>query len=121
MAQKLLIVGLRRWLSSKESAHSAGDTRFYPRVRKITWRRAWQPTPVFLPGESHGQRSLAGYGPLGRKESDSTVATEQARRLLVVSVITLRLERRFSKPPWHFQENFNGLNYLRLSADHTHQ
>ena len=61
-----------------------------------------------------------GYGPLGRKESDSTVATEQSGRLLVVSVITLRLER-FSKPPWNFQENFNGLNYLKLAADHTHQ
>ena len=34
---------------------------FSPRVGKIPWRRAWQPTPVFLPGESHGQRSLAGY------------------------------------------------------------
>ena len=37
--------------------------RFYPWVGKIPWRRAWQPTPVFLPGESHGQRSLAGYSP----------------------------------------------------------
>ena len=36
------------------------------------WRQAWQPTPVFLPGESHGQRSLASYGPRGRKESDTT-------------------------------------------------
>ena len=36
------------------------------------WRRAWQPTPVFLPGESHGQRRLAGYSPWGRKESDVT-------------------------------------------------
>ena len=35
---------------------------FNPRVRKIPWRRKWQPTPVFLPGKSHGQRSLAGYG-----------------------------------------------------------
>ena len=43
--------------------------RFDPCVRKIPWRRAWQPSPVFLPGESHGQRSLAGYGPKGRKES----------------------------------------------------
>jgi len=34
-----------------------------PWVGKILWRRAWQPTPVFLPGESHGQRSLAGYKP----------------------------------------------------------
>ena len=36
--------------------------RFNPWVRKISWRRAWQPTPVFLPGESQGQRSLAGCG-----------------------------------------------------------
>ena len=45
--------------------------RFDPWVGKIPWRRAWQPTPVFLPGESHGQRRLAGYRPRGRKESDS--------------------------------------------------
>ena len=43
--------------------------RFDPRVRKLPWRRAWQPTPVFLPGESHGQRSLVGYSPWGAKSS----------------------------------------------------
>ena len=37
-----------------------------------TGERKWQPTPVFLPGQSHGQRSLAGYSPRGRKESDMT-------------------------------------------------
>ena len=36
---------------------------FDPSVKKIPWRRAWQPTSVFLPGESHGQRSLVGYSP----------------------------------------------------------
>ena len=41
-------------------------------ISKIPWRRAWQPTPVFLPEESHGQRSLAGYRLWGRKESDMT-------------------------------------------------
>ena len=41
--------------------------RFDPWVRKIPWRRKWQPTPVFLPGESHGQRSLAGYSPWGHR------------------------------------------------------
>ena len=40
---------------------------FHPWVRKIPWSRKWQPTPVFLPGEFHGQRSLAGYSPWGRK------------------------------------------------------
>ena len=40
---------------------------FDPRVRKIPWRRGWQPTPVFLPGKSYGQRSLAGYSPADRR------------------------------------------------------
>ena len=47
--------------------------RFNPWVRKISWRRKRQPTPVFLPRESHGQRSLTGYSSLwGHKESDTT-------------------------------------------------
>ena len=41
-------------------------------VQKIPWGREWQPTPVFLPGESHGQRSLEGYSSWGRTESDKT-------------------------------------------------
>ena len=51
---------------------NAGDVRDNPWVGKIPWRRAWQPTPVFMPGESHGQRSLVGYTPWGYKESDKT-------------------------------------------------
>ena len=39
-------------------------------VGKIPWRRKWQPTPVFVSGKSHGERSLAGYSPWGHKESD---------------------------------------------------
>ena len=49
--------------------------RFDPWVRKIPWRRAWQSTPVFLPGESQRQRSLMGYSPQGHKESDTTEVT----------------------------------------------
>ena len=45
----------------KESAHQYRRCRFDPGVWKISWRRKWQPTPVFLPGKSHGQRSLVGY------------------------------------------------------------
>ena len=49
----------------KDLPANAGDMRrrLDPWVGKIPWRRAGQPTPVFLPGESHGQRSLAGYNP----------------------------------------------------------
>ena len=49
--------------------------RFNPWVGKIPWRRARQLTPVFLPGESHGQRSLADYSPRGCQESDTTEVT----------------------------------------------
>ena len=61
----------------KNPSANAGDLRdlgsiFNPWVRKIPWRTAWQPTPVFLPGESHGQRSLMGYSLEGCKESDTT-------------------------------------------------
>jgi len=45
---------------------------FDPWVGEIPWRRAWPPTPVFLPGESHGQRNLAGFSPWSHKESDMT-------------------------------------------------
>ena len=48
---------------------------FDPWVGKIPWKRTWQPTPVLLPGESPGQRSLGGYSPWGPKESDTTEVT----------------------------------------------
>ena len=44
--------------------------RFDPWIGKIPWKRKWQPTPVFLPGKSHGQRSLMGYSPWGRRVGD---------------------------------------------------
>jgi len=48
------------------------ETGFDLWVWKLSWRRKWQPTPVFLPGKSRGQRSLMGYSPWGCKESDTT-------------------------------------------------
>ena len=57
---------------SKESACNAGDASLIPRLERSPGERAWQPTPVFLPGESHGQRSLASYSPWSHKESDMT-------------------------------------------------
>ena len=49
--------------------------RFNPLIRMIFWRRKWQPTLVFVPGESHGQRSLVCYSPWDRKELDMTEVT----------------------------------------------
>ena len=61
------------WLSDKESTCQC---RFDPWVRKMSWRRKWPPTPVFMPGESHRQRRLVGYGPWGHTGSDKTEVTE---------------------------------------------
>ena len=48
------------------------ETQVWSLVRKIPWRRKWQPIPISLPGKSHGQRSLVGYSPWGREESGTT-------------------------------------------------
>ena len=63
------------WTVVKNLPANAGDFRdvgFHPWVGKIPWRRAGQPTPGFLPGESDAQRSLEGCGPRGYKETDTT-------------------------------------------------
>ena len=57
--------------------HQCERLRFDPWVGKIPWRRKWQPTPVFLPGKSHGQRSLEGYSPGGCKRVRRDFTTEQ--------------------------------------------
>jgi len=64
------IQGLPWWLRWERSRLQCRRLRFDPWVGKISWRRQWPPTPVFLPGESHRQRSLAGYILWGHKESD---------------------------------------------------
>ena len=68
----ILLVSLKSAISfpSGSDGLQCGRPRFDPWVRKIPWRSDWLPTPVFLPGESHGQRSLAGYRSKGHKESD---------------------------------------------------
>ena len=61
---------------------AVGRPEFDPWVGKIPWRRAWQPTLVSLPGESHGQKNLASYSPWGRKESDTTEQLSTAQGCL---------------------------------------
>ena len=65
--------GLPRWLRGKEPAcqfRRCNRCRFDPWVKKIPWRRTEQPTPIFLPGESRGLRSLVGSSPPDHRESD---------------------------------------------------
>ena len=69
----------------KESACTAGDPGSVP--GKILWRREWLPTPVFLFGKSHGQRSLAGYSPWGHERVGQDIGTrQQSFKTLVGSI-----------------------------------
>ena len=73
-------LGLPRWHSGKESTCQCRRRKKYmfdPWVGTISWSRKWQPTPVLLPGKSHGQRSLAGCNPWDHKELDMSVHTDQ--------------------------------------------
>ena len=80
-----MVSGLPWWLSGKQLICQCKRCGFNPWVGKILWRRAWQPTPVLLPGEFHGQRSLASYSPWGCKESDTT-----ERLILLLSLVAQR-------------------------------
>ena len=78
MGIDITISGLPRWLTGKELACQCRRLRrcgFDPWVGKILGSRKWQPTPGFLPGKFHGQRSLVGCSPWGHKESDMTEHT----------------------------------------------
>ena len=61
-----------RWVKNLLAIQETQEKWVWSLSQRSPWRRVWQPTPVFLPGESHGQRSLAGYSPWGRQESDRT-------------------------------------------------
>ena len=64
----------------KEKGREQADPWFNPWVGKIPWRRKWLSTPVFLPGEPHGQGNLAGYSPWGHKRVRYDLATKQQRK-----------------------------------------
>ena len=68
----LIKTELSWWLKWQRICLQCGRPGFDPWVGKIPWRREWLPSPIFLPGEFYGQRSLAGYSPWDHKESDTT-------------------------------------------------
>ena len=85
--------GLPRWYSGKESAcpcRSRGRQELDRLFRKIPWSRKWQSTPIFLPGKSHGQRSLVDYSPWGHRELEMTTHTYLSILSDVVGVLELR-------------------------------
>ena len=110
-----LIVPYTGWLSSKEFACQSRRCGFSPWVKKIPWRRKWQPTPVFLPGKSHGQRNLVGYKRIAtirsqkswtqlsnKTTTDTAAAAAAGAKSLVLSDSVLPHRRQPTRlcPPW---------------------
>ena len=126
--------GLSQWLSGKESACQCRRHKFDPWVRKIPWRRKWQPTPVFLPGKSHRQRSLAGYTVHGVTRFRHNLVTEQLHKtkifnaskivyylymLVIVYCSWVILNSR--RDIWHFfQLSFKPWNDLMMKLNNIH-
>ena len=95
------------WLRWSRVCLKCGRPGFNPWVGKISWRRKWQPTPVFLPGESHGRRSLVGHSPWGCKGSDRTewLHTHRAFHLVFHRYFFL-----YYSSDSFFKYNFSSLN-----------
>ena len=103
---KRKIQGLPCWLSSEESFCQCRRLGFNSWVRKIPWRRIWQPTPVFLPGESHGQRRLSGYSPWGHKESDMTQQlNKNIKKMYDIRLCLLVFISEVLKDTWPFPKS----------------
>ena len=99
----LQLLGPPRWFIGKESACQSRRCKrhvFDPWVGKVPWSRKWQPTPIFLPGKSLGQRSLVGYSPRGHKESDMTEWAQIHMQLLRRIIYTVKgtINKRKKKP-----------------------
>ena len=94
---------------------------FDPWVGKIPWRRGWQPPPVFLPGESHGQRKLVGYSLWGRRESDRAEATWQAcmhiSTHIYLKIATSADSKYVSTSSWFFGQHKMGSTTYQVSTD----
>ena len=84
------VLGFPGGSDNKKIFLQCGRPGFDPWIQKIPWRRGWLPTPVFLPGELHGQRSLVGYIPWGCKELDTTERLTHTQTYLVLFPTTSR-------------------------------
>ena len=114
-----IIKGLPGGTSGKESGcwSRRGKTcQFDPWIGKIPWRRALESIPVFLPGESHGKWSLAGYSPWGKKQLDMTEVTEHPSKIIKI------FHRQFLFCPWEhkpgrFPQIFVSVNFSLLDSN----
>ena len=75
--------------SDRKNLLAIQETWFNTWVGKIPWKREWQPTPIFLPGECYGQRSLAGYSPQGHIELDTTETTQHTHTYQLIYLLII--------------------------------
>ena len=85
-------MGFPGWLSGKEPTCQCRRQGFNPWVRKIPWRRKWQPIPVFLPGKSQGQKGLVGYSPWGPKRVGHNLETKTTTYIKLTLKLFLSLK-----------------------------
>ena len=111
--QSSIYWGLSRWLSGKESTCQCRRRRFDLWVWKIPWRKKWQPTPIFLPGKSHEQRSLMSYSPWGCKESDTTEGLSIHTQHLLSALSTLITLLYLSSSQQFWNRALNSSNTVR--------
>ena len=103
------VLGFPGGTSGKEPPGNVGDVRrgFDPQVGETPWWRAWPPTAVFLPGESHGQRGLAGYSPWGCTESDTLERLSMHSGLTALRSFQMNSRGTWASPPlnWWFLDH----------------
>ena len=85
-------MGFPWWLSGKEPTCQCRRHGFNPWVKKIPWRRKWQPIPVFLPGKSHVQKGLVGYSPWGHKRVGHNLETKTTTYIKLTLKLFLSLK-----------------------------
>ena len=113
-----LIQGLPWWLCGKKKKKKKTNCQcrrpgFDPWVRKIPWRRKWQPSPVFLSGKSHGQRILVGYSPWGLKRVRHDLATKQQQHQIEEATLDLQEHMHFINFQ-QFKTEFQNLSEIKI-------
>ena len=93
-----------QWVKNTPASRKCRRAGFNPWVRKIPWRRAWQLTPVFLPGELQGQRSLVGYSLQVCKKSDMSETTEKHKYVYMYMCVCIYI--------YVFQDSLFKYNYI---------
>ena len=113
---------LPRWHSGKESTCQCRRHKrcgFYPWVRKNPWRRKWQPTPVFLPGKFHGQRSMVGCSPWSRERvgHDLVIKQQQQQQVLFSNSRPLLYYHHFRLYTWTLPDgqHWKQIDYILCS------